>query len=104
MKKALDVVGGDKELLNELLEMFFKDCPEKIRNLEQAIKSKDYELLREVAHNLKGASGNLGLTNIYKLCLTLENKGKQKDLSDADKMLSELKEHISKLRRMMNGQ
>ncbi len=103
MEKALDIVGGDKELLRELLEMFLKDCPEKIRGLEQAIRDKDDKVLSEVAHSLKGASGNLRLTKIYELCLALENKGKEKDMSDAPKMLNELKEHISKLRRMVDA-
>lgn len=101
IKKALEVVGGDKELLNELLKMFLKDCPEKIKKLEQAIKNKDFKTVQETAHNLKGASGNLALTKIHELCLGLENMGKEKNIRGADDMLNRIKEEVSKLGRVV---
>ena len=95
------MVGGDKELLDELLNMFIADYPKKIEEIEKAIKNKNFEMLREIAHSLKGASGNLGLTEIYELCLKLENMGKEKDLSNAEDVLDRLKEELSKLRRIL---
>jgi len=99
MKRAMEAVGGDKELLNELLRMFIEDSEKSIEKIEEAIKEKDYEKLRETAHRIKGASGNLGLTSIYDICLSLENMGKKRDILGADELLEKLKNSISSLKR-----
>ena len=101
MKRAMDAVGGDKELLNELLNMFYEDSKAKVKEIEEAIKNKDYERLRELAHSVKGASANIGLTDIYEICLELENMAKKKDLSGSDKLYSKLKENIEALGGML---
>ena len=99
MKRAMEAVGGDRELLNELLGMFIEDSEENIEKIKEAIRKKDYEKLRETAHRMKGAAGNLGLTGIYDICLSLENMGKKRDILGADKLLERLKETISALKK-----
>ncbi|RLB07078.1 MAG: hypothetical protein DRG27_06805 [Deltaproteobacteria bacterium] len=101
MKRAMDAVGGDKELLNELLNMFYEDSKAKLKEIKEAIKNKDYEKLRELVHAVKGASANIGLTEIYEICLELENMAKKKDISGSDKLYSKLKENIEALRGML---
>ncbi len=101
MKRAMDAVGGDKELLNELLNMFYEDSKAKLKEIKEAIENKDYEKLRELAHAVKGASANIGLTDIYEICLELENMAKKKDISGSDKLYSKLKENIKALGGML---
>lgn len=99
IKKAIEVVDGDRSLLKELLNMFLADSENKLKEIETAIKEGDYKKLVEVSHALKGASGNIGLTKTYQLCLELENIGKKKEnLSAAERLLTELKENITAIR------
>jgi len=97
IKKALEMVDGDRDLLKELISMFINDFPDKINSMEDAIKEKNYAKLREISHNIKGASGNLGLTKIYDLCLKLENMAKEKKINKASDIIVDLKNHVSKL-------
>ena len=79
--------------------MFLADSENKLKEIETAIKEGDYKKLVEVSHALKGASGNIGLTKTYQLCLELENIGKKKEnLSVAERLLTELKENITAIR------
>ena len=101
MKRAMEAVAGDKDLLNELLSMFYEDSRLKLKEIERAIKDRDYEKVRELAHTIKGASSNIGLTEIYEICLELENMAKKKDLSGADNLYSKLKENIEAVGRII---
>jgi len=101
MKRAMDAVGGDKELLNELMNMFYEDSKAKLLEIEKAVKNKDYEKVRELAHAIKGAAANIGLTEVYNICLELENMAKRKDLSESAHLYSELKENIEALGGML---
>jgi len=48
---ALNYVGGDRELLNELLGIFAEDAPVRIEAMRRAIGGGDTpELMREATH------------------------------------------------------
>ncbi len=89
-KEVMERVENDKELLIELIEIFLDDCPKKMGKLRKAIEDKNYEEIADVAHSLKGASGNLAAKKISALFLILEKKGKDKDLSDIDPIIQEI--------------
>ncbi|HEX4131960.1 MAG TPA: response regulator [Pirellulales bacterium] len=60
---ALARVDGDRELLNELVEIFVREYPRWLAEVREAIDARDFDRLHREAHTLKGASGNLGLTS-----------------------------------------
>ncbi len=99
LEKALEMVGGDKELLDQLLDMFIKDFPEKIKKLEEAAEENNFSVLREEAHSLKGASGNLGLIKIYEISKQIEAMAKENKAEGIKEKISQLKEQLEKLRR-----
>jgi PAS domain S-box-containing protein len=59
-KEALANVGGDSDLLRELLSVFLAEYPEWRLGLGQAIAAKDVSRLRRLAHTLKGSLGQFG--------------------------------------------
>ena len=76
LESALERVGGDKEFLKELIELFKSDYPEKLAQLSKGIKDKNYKTIKETAHSMKSASGNLSLNRVYDLTFKIEDMGK----------------------------
>jgi len=51
---------ADDPDLADVLEMFVNDLPERARRLREAVAAEDFETLRCLAHQLKGAGGGYG--------------------------------------------
>jgi two-component system, sensor histidine kinase and response regulator len=51
---ALDVMGGDRELLGEILEAVIEECPQQFESLLKAISAKDSTTARRAAHTILG--------------------------------------------------
>lgn len=93
---ALEVTDGDTEFLKELAEVFSDDYPRKMAGISRSIREHDFNTLDEVAHSLKGASGNLGLTRVYELSYALEKMGKAKTIEGADETYQQLEEELER--------
>lgn len=63
---------NDPEFELELLQMFVKDTQAHIEVLKVAIAANDIQQLEREAHHLKGASSNVGATDIYLFAEKLE--------------------------------
>jgi len=58
--KALELLGGDEEMLDQVYDMFVGYVPEQIRELNDAIHSNDLERLVRISHSLKSNAGTIG--------------------------------------------
>jgi len=69
---ALDQMGGDSQLLDEIAEMFLKDSAEYMQNLLDAAHNGDARDIGRAAHTLKGALGYLGARRAQEAAQILE--------------------------------
>ena len=76
LPEALERVQDDKGFLVELLDVFQEDFLKKRAVLAEALTTKDIMKVREVAHSMKGSSGNISAKGIYAVCLDLEKLAK----------------------------
>jgi two-component system, sensor histidine kinase and response regulator len=65
-------VGGDSELLGEIVELFAADGPRMLGEARQAIERRDATALGRAAHGFKGMVGNFTLARPYELAQRLE--------------------------------
>ena len=94
---ALKYVGGDKELLDELLGIFTEDAPVRIEAIRQAIaRGSTTELMRE-AHTLKGALKVLGASTASGLAQALEEASRAGDADNSEKLAKELEREMDRL-------
>ena len=77
LKDVLDRVQQDKELLNELFDIYQEDFVIKRKALGDAIAAKDIAKIKEVAHSMKGSSGNISAKPLHAACLKLEMLAKE---------------------------
>ena len=65
-------VGGDTELLGEVIELFAADGPRILAEARAALERRDGPGLRRAAHAFKGLVGNFTLARPYELAQRLE--------------------------------
>jgi HPt (histidine-containing phosphotransfer) domain-containing protein len=56
----------------KVVALFLKHVPVELGNIESAIRSKDGDQLRQVAHKLKGSCRAVGVLRMAALCESLE--------------------------------
>jgi HPt (histidine-containing phosphotransfer) domain-containing protein len=77
LKDVLERVQDDKELLSELLDIYQEDFVIKRKALGDAIAANDIAKIKEVAHSMKGSSGNISAKPLHAACLKLETLAKE---------------------------
>jgi HPt (histidine-containing phosphotransfer) domain-containing protein len=69
---ALRSMGGDRELLNEIIDAFLDDCPRLTAALTAAILRGDVAAARRAAHTLKGNLSTLGAPEACSIAQQIE--------------------------------
>jgi PAS domain S-box-containing protein len=97
LASALAAVDGDPKLLAEVVETFGKESPRLLAAIEQAIATKNAELLRRAAHRLKGTVGYLGATRAVQMARVLEAAGRENRLAGAETAVESLKQELIRM-------
>ena len=99
----LNRVGGDHDLLRELVQLFADDTPPLLEELRKAIRKKNAETLERSAHRLKGALNNLSATKAAELASRLEKMGQDKKFKDAAPTLTKLDDALKEVTASLNA-
>ncbi len=65
-------MGGNEELMQEIMMMFLQALPEEIARLQFSYENEDWEMLKTVTHKLKGGASYCGTLQLNKICISLE--------------------------------
>jgi HPt (histidine-containing phosphotransfer) domain-containing protein len=101
LTSALERIGGDESFLQELIDIYIDDFIEKYAQLMQAIEQEEFDTIKEVGHSLKGASGNLSLTDLQETSYSLELSGKEKNIEQAKQSFRRLGEEFERLKDLL---
>jgi HPt (histidine-containing phosphotransfer) domain-containing protein len=77
-------------LLSTLIAHFLEKVPTRLAVLRDALQHGDGQALARAAHELNGASGNLGAQKMRQLSVELQALGKANDLAKAGTLLAQL--------------
>ena len=81
----------------ELFDEYIRNAADLLKQLEAAARQGDAGALRMLAHSLKGSSGNLGIVNVYRLCMALEQEaGKGGEVASAGKRVREIADAVNR--------
>ncbi len=103
LPEFMERVQDDKELLLELLDIFSADFEEKRVALKEAVAQSDFEAIRQIAHSLKGASGNISAKLLREVFLKMETNGKEETLEGLDGLLQNMDEAYAALQERMTA-
>ncbi len=95
---ALSRVGGDVELLKEVVELFLDDYPSTLERIKSAVAGRDATALEHHAHSLKGSVSTFGANRAFEAAFSLEKQGRSGDLSGAQEGLRLLEQALAALR------
>ena len=95
---ALSRVGGDFELLREVVGLFLDDYPRAIEKIRGAVAANDASGVEHNAHSLKGSVSTFGATEVFESALALEKQGRSGNLSGAVDGLKRLEDALQALR------
>jgi two-component system sensor histidine kinase/response regulator len=95
---ALSRVGGDIELLKEVVELFLDDYPSTFEKIKSAVAARDASALEHHAHSLKGSVSTFGANRAFEAAFALEKQGRAGDLRGVQEGLFQLEQALEALR------
>jgi len=82
--RLLEVIGGDRNDLHELIEEFQSSTPLLVSRMEQAAADNNLDSLRIASHSLKANGRDFGALSLAALCERLENECRSGMVEDLD--------------------
>jgi CheY-like chemotaxis protein len=92
-----EAVGGRRELLDQLVEIFQAEYPPTLAAIGSALADGDAQQVQTSAHQLKGCLRYFGSTTASELARKLEDLGRSRELEGAARLLRQLEEAIDRL-------
>ena len=86
----LEIIGGERELLVELIDSFLETAPPLLARLRQGVEQGNAAEVRTAAHTLKSSGNDFGATRLAELCQTLEEMGKAGTLESATELAAQV--------------
>lgn len=83
LRQLLDVIGGDRDDLDELLEDYRNMAPDLAAEMFDAAEAGDLDRLRIAAHTLKSNARDFGALRLSSLCEALEKECRAGSVTDA---------------------
>ena len=94
-----EIIGDD---LKEVIESYLAASPNLLQQMQICINSEDADGIQLHSHTLKGASANIGATQLPNLCLQLESAAKTGVVTaDFQTMLDAIQVEAQKVEQML---
>lgn len=78
--KALELLGGDEEMLEQIYDMFVGYVPNQVNELKEAMKARDLETLNRISHSLKSNAGTIGCERLMSAAYQMEMAVKDNEI------------------------
>jgi HPt (histidine-containing phosphotransfer) domain-containing protein len=94
---ALEILGGDESLLNEMVQLFLVESPKLVAQMQQGLAHNDPRLLEMAAHCLKGELRYLVVPEASEAADKLEAAGRTGEMAAASDLLADLGSRLALL-------
>jgi len=101
IKALADDLGLDEDEYLELIDLLVDTGMVDLSNMESAVKAGDADTAARAAHSIKGASGNLGVMDIYELAKAIEAELRNNNLAAIEGQLKEIREKLEVLGKLV---
>jgi len=101
IKALADDLGLDEDEYLELIDLLVDTGMVDLSNMESAVKAGDADTAARAAHSIKGASGNLGIMDIYELAKAIEAELRNNNLAAIEGQLKEIREKLEVLEKLV---
>ncbi len=101
-KDLLDELDGDREFLEESLEMFDQDAPKLLATIRDALGEGNADAVHVGAHTLKSMVGNFCAQPAFDVALKIETLGRQGDLASCQDEFKSLENEVNRLNKELH--
>lgn len=95
LEQLLELIGGDKDSLNELIDTFLEEGKEIVEQMAASLDTQDLDVLRRSAHSLKSSAQDFGAVELSQLNAALESQCKNGWPDNAAAQSSKIAEHFT---------
>ena len=95
---ALEYVGGDRNMLRDLVAIFLDEYPRWLEELRQAVRARNLPAVKRIAHNFKGSMRLLGARPVQEAAFVLDLKSRDGNLAGAEAAAAALEAGIDCLK------
>jgi CheY-like chemotaxis protein len=88
-------LGGNEDLVQKIVTMFFTSADEHLALLRQAARSGDAEQMLAKAHAIKGSAANVGAIRLSEAAAALEKALREKQPAEQPQLLARLEEQYA---------
>ncbi|MEQ8651009.1 MAG: Hpt domain-containing protein [Kiloniellales bacterium] len=103
LERLLDVIGGESEDLQELIDDFIDNAPNLAGKIESAGGAGDWDSVRIAAHTLKSNARDFGAIQLADLCASLEQQCKDQALETPEITIAMIVEQEQKAREALTS-
>ena len=103
LTEALEVVGGDIDILREATAVSLEELPQQLQALHEAMAQQDPKGVEAKAHRLKGVMGNVGGMDARAVAQKLETLGEQGNLTGGPDLVKTLEEEVERVMAFYRG-
>jgi CheY-like chemotaxis protein/HPt (histidine-containing phosphotransfer) domain-containing protein len=93
----------DPDWVRGIMAKFIEDAASRLTLLKAAVEMRDAAALRDMAHALKGSSGNVGAQALADLCRTLQDLGDSGKTESALPVLAAVEEEFLRVRQALGA-
>jgi HPt (histidine-containing phosphotransfer) domain-containing protein len=102
-KLLLNNVDGDRELLEEIVQLFFDSSTDMLTAVREAVSTADGDALQRSAHRFKGSLGNMGAESAAAAASELESLGRRGSMTGLEQALARLEDEFVRLTPHLQG-
>jgi len=95
--EALQAVGGDEELLRQVVLAILQETPRLLEGIRQALQNRDLTALRLNAHTLKGSIRFFAGSRAYAMAFEMERLGQMGNVGGAESLFPALQAEMAQL-------
>jgi HPt (histidine-containing phosphotransfer) domain-containing protein len=92
---------NNREFEFELLQIFVEDIQFHLKLVKIAIATHDFEQLMRESHQIKGSSGNIGITTMYLVAEQLEQLAYNQEPEGMTNLMLELEEFVKRIQEFL---
>jgi len=100
-ESLLGRVGGNEDILQNIIQLFLKETPKQLSELEKKLASNEMNAATNIAHSIKGSTGNFGAVQMREISLSLEKMCREGHTEKANEIFVELKGSFETLKDYM---
>lgn len=98
LDRLLELIGGDLEDLQELVDEFEQSTPDLVVTMRTAVVESDVASLRIAAHSLKSNARDMGATTLAALCEALEHAARDGAVDAPGDRVAEIDSELTRAR------